>query len=360
MRIQSISLCNFRCFEKFELNCNAPITLLEGCNGSGKSSIVEALHYACYLRSFRANSPVHMIRFNQEAFAIKLHGATDGETWDLVVGASADKRQVKLNGKAITSYKQILDRYRVITITEEDLELMQGYPESRRAFLDTTLFMMHHDYVATMRLYLKTLKQRTALFMRQPLDMVTYEIWSEKLEELSGAIQFQRKELLQKLELEVNALLKIYSTSDARIRCEYKTKGRTEDLLDREKRAQRTLFGAHLDEITIFYENQHSRHFASRGQQKMIVILFKLAALKLLNRPALLLLDDFMTDFDNSKITQLLEALLAGNNQIIITCPLKESRLAEILKNYQAHVVSLETHMAFNASPYSTMEHTPT
>lgn len=342
MRTTSISLLNFRCFKQLELNFNAPITLIEGCNGSGKSSILEALHYACYMRSFRATSPTHMICFSENAFSVKITGTTDNEAWNLVVGASAEKRQVKLEGKAITSYKQILDRYRVITITEEDLDLMQGYPEARRAFLDTTLFVMNPDYSTLMRTYLKTLKQRTALFMRPNLDMAMYELWTEKLEELSGVIQAQRKELLQRLEEKVNILLKIYSSSEARVTCDYKIKERTPDLLERERRAGRTLLGAHLDEITIFYENHHSRHYASRGQQKMIVILFKLAALQLLQKPALLLLDDFMTDFDNSRIEQLLGALLEDNNQIIITCPLKDSRLASILKNYQAQVISLE------------------
>lgn len=346
MRATSLALTHFRCFQQLELDLNKPIILIEGCNGSGKSSILEALHYACYMRSFRASSPLQMIGFTQEALSVKITGITDNESWNLVVGACAEKRQVKLDGKAITSYKQILDRYRVITITEEDLELMQGYPESRRSFLDTTLFVMSPDYILIMRSYLKTLKQRNALFMRSNLDLTTYEIWTEKLEELSGVIQAQRKELLQRLEEEVNILLKIYSNSQARIRCEYKIKERTPDLLEREKRAGRTLLGAHLDEITIFYENHHSRHYASRGQQKMIVILFKLAALKLLKKPALLLLDDFMTDFDNTKIEQLLGALLADNNQIIITCPLKESRLATILKNYQAQVISLEPQLA--------------
>lgn len=345
MRITSLSLRNFRCFSCIDLTFNAPIVLIEGCNGSGKSSLLEALHYACYMRSFRATSPTHLIRFHEDAFSVKICGTTDGEAWNLVVGASADKRQVKLDGKSITSYKQILDRYRVITITEEDLELMQGYPEARRTFLDTTLFVMSPEYITLMRAYIKTLKQRNALFMRPHIDTAMYELWTEKLEELSRSIQAQRKELLQRLEEKVNILLTMYSSSDARIRCDYTIKERTADTLEKEQRAGRSLIGAHLDDITIFYENQHSRHYASRGQQKMIVILCKLAALQLLQKPALLLLDDFMTDFDNSKIEQLLEALLADNNQIIITCPLKESRLASILKNYQAQVISLEPYM---------------
>lgn len=343
MRLISLSLTFFRCFEHIEVEFNSPVTLIEGCNGSGKSSLLEALHYACYMRSFRATSPAQMIAFNEKAFSIKLHGNTEGETWNLTVGASAEKRQAKLDGKIITSYKQILDRYRVITITEEDLDLMQGYPEARRTFLDTILFIMNPDYTIIMRSYLKTVKQRNALFMRSIIDVATYDIWTEKLEELSSLIQVQRKNLLEKLQDQVNELLKTYSGNDARINCEYNIKRRTPDLFEREKKAQRTLLGAHLDEITIFYENHHSRHYASRGQQKMIVILFKLAALKLLQRPALVLLDDFMTDFDDARIGQLLKALLAGNNQIIITCPLKESRLSRILKNYQANTICLES-----------------
>ena len=74
----------------------------------------------------------------------------------------------------------------------------------------------------------------------------------------------------------------------------------------------------------------------------MLVIIFKMAALQLLGKPVLLLIDDFMTDLDNHKIEQLLEILKAGNHQIVITCPLRQSMLTKTLQNYQAHIISLD------------------
>ena len=43
MRINELHLKNFRCFEELTINFSTPYTVLIGINGSGKSSILDAL-----------------------------------------------------------------------------------------------------------------------------------------------------------------------------------------------------------------------------------------------------------------------------------------------------------------------------
>lgn len=343
LAISDITLTNFRCFKKLSVSFDASVVLIEGDNGTGKTSLLEALHYGCYLRSFRESSPCNIIAFEQPAFSIALRGTTCNEPWQLVVGASAEQRMVKFNGAPLKTHKQILDYYRTITITEDDINLLAGPPQERRTFLDSTLFLLDTDYGDELKHYAKIVKQRAALLAAPYFDKNGHDLWTEKFHHVSGIIQDKRRALLTQLESKVQELLRMYipHTSHS-LSCEYAEKKCNEDLLHREKALKRVLFGAHFDDVHIVYGNSRARTYASRGQQKMLVVLFKLAALQLINKPTVLLLDDFMTDFDQKKIEQVVMALMAERTQIIATCPMEQSIVAHILKQYDAHIITLQ------------------
>jgi len=96
MRLLSVELKNFRCFPTVSLHFDHRITLIEGLNGSGKSSLVEALYYACYFKSFRTNHGAELIRHGQEAAYIKIICNDDQY---IQIGLADKKRVVRFNGK---------------------------------------------------------------------------------------------------------------------------------------------------------------------------------------------------------------------------------------------------------------------
>ena len=73
VRITNLQIKNFRCFGSLDLAFDNPITLIEGINGTGKTSLLEALHYLCYLRSFRTHLPQELVQFGHDNFFIKAH-----------------------------------------------------------------------------------------------------------------------------------------------------------------------------------------------------------------------------------------------------------------------------------------------
>ena len=77
MRIASVRLRNFRCFSSLDLDFESPIVLIHGLNGSGKTSLLEALHYACYIRSFKTHVPKEMIHEDADEFRITLNLISD-------------------------------------------------------------------------------------------------------------------------------------------------------------------------------------------------------------------------------------------------------------------------------------------
>jgi DNA replication and repair protein RecF len=349
VRITNLQLKNFRCFANLEIDLNHGLILIQGNNGSGKTTVLEALHYACYLRSFRTHAPQELMHFNEKAFFIKAQFINEGEPitacQEVQVGFSGKKRLVKLNNKVVSSYKELMDHYRVVTLTEDDLVLIKGDPQERRAFLDQLIVLHTPDFIKTSKELKGVVEQRNALFKQRSIDPDSYAIWTEQLWHCSQAVHQFRNQILGALEVQIRDLVERYFESRYAITFCYKAKKALHDSLQafleqnhflyhEEVRIGHSLFGAHLDDFLIQFQDKKSKSFASRGQQKLIVLLIKIAQILMLKAQGccvVFLLDDFMTDFDHERINHFLDILQALEVQLIVTSPLLSGYLEEQL-----------------------------
>ncbi len=357
MRIQQLQIKNFRCFSSINLDIDHPIIVFEGPNGSGKTSLLEALHYLCYLRSFRTHSPRDLVHLEASSFFIKAQLADRvGTKTDIQVGFSGKKRLVKVDQRAIQSFKELMNYYRVVTLTEDDLTLIKGGPDVRRAFIDQALVLFDPEVARQLRTFKTVLENRNALLMGGGGYSSSFELWTGQLWEQSRELQIKRKGLLGLLEKQVNELLFSHfgQKEDLNITLSYEAKNNEATSLDQflatatffeeEFRLRRSLFGAHLDDFVITFCQKKSKVYASRGQQKLIMVLLKIAQMKellALNGAAVFLLDDFMTDFDEPTVEILLKLLISLESQLIFTCPVKGGVLDEKLLGLGAQKVKL-------------------
>ncbi|MCK4517675.1 DNA replication/repair protein RecF [Candidatus Babeliales bacterium] len=348
MFIQKLRIQQFRCFSDKSFSFQKPIVLLEGGNGSGKTSILEALHYACFFKSFRTNKANDLVSLEKDHFFLQVdfQEANDAQS-SVQVGFSAprgepQKRLVKFNKKTIKSYKELIEHFRVITLTEDDLQLVQGSPEHRRYFLNQFLVLLDYSFYLHLKKYNQILSQRNKLLrtgLSKSSDKSLF-LWSQQLWEQTVLIQKARQEKLAQLEIEVNKILKTsFKSLEVTVAFEYQAKNKTlqrdfetfwkefrETKGDLEWRLQRSLFGIHIDDFLISFQHKKARHFASRGQQKLIVFLLKIALIQRLEELGIhvsFLLDDFLTDFDHERLTDCLVLLDKITCQIFLTSPLQ-------------------------------------
>jgi DNA replication and repair protein RecF len=356
VQLTHLTIKNFRCFSAHSFDFSGPRILIQGANGSGKTTLLEAIHYACYLRSFRTRRPQELITFDAANFALKAQFTTLEQAHELHIGVNAQKKLVKINQKTVHSYKELLDFYRVITVTQDDLALITGSPEDRRAFLDHMLILMDPDFIVQARRFKQVLEQRAALLRSPKPDRTQWNLWTEQLWQLSCTIGTARLGLLDRLATELKTLMATYGFEEYTISFDYQPKrwadypnaqdflAHADDLYAQESRLGRTLAGAHLDDLGINFAHKKSRLYASRGQQKLIVILAKIAQMKLLNAvkgPGLFLLDDFMTDFDDQRVAHLLPPLLDLPGQVIFTAPHRASNLEKGLAHHEFCTIEL-------------------
>lgn len=344
MFIKSLKIKNFRCFGSLDISFDGPATLIQGSNGAGKTSLLEALHYICYMRSFRTHTPRDLIAFGKDTFFVKVlfnAGDENGEhtlEHELQVGFSKGKKSVKLNKKALHSFKELIDHYRVLTVTEDDLEIIKGGPDVRRAFLDNAIFLIDPSFIAVTKEFKKVLENRNVLLQSERVDQSSYLLWTEQLWQKSKDIQKKREKMTKDLAKRVNEILqKHFEGEKLQVELEYKPKNvdlkadydsflkaKITKIQRQEMRFGRSLFGAHLDDLIITFCSKKSKFYASRGQQKLIVLLLKASQLSFLTQNRGLgafLLDDFMTDFDHDRAQKLTNFLFSLQTQLIFTSP---------------------------------------
>jgi len=358
MRITSLELKNFRCFTHYKVDFNEQLSLIKGPNGSGKSSILEAMHYASLLKSFRTSNIEELIATGSEttrpeAFFMRLDLLTEGNAHDLQIGYSPEKRNIKLDNAPVKNYKELVSHFRAITVIEDDIGIVTGAPEYRRTFLDNALALTDSSYPKKMALYRKILKQRNSFLSQQeygPSSSDLYEVLTEQLWYVAQDIRSDRQAYLLLLEAEVNMLIERFLSDTGKLiqftyTCQEDSDSSPAVWMaaqqQRERYARRTLFGPHIDDVTIVLGDKLSRRYASRGQQKLIALLIKIAQFTLLKTPVVFALDDFMTDFDDYRLQALLNLLITLNAHVIFTVPLKDSALAQYLSSYKHDLITL-------------------
>ena len=348
MQITRLAVRNFRCFQQADFAINGAVVLFEGGNGVGKTSLLEAMHYACYLKSFRVSTPKDLLRFDQPGFSVALTLCDElGTSSDIQVNFSGGKRVVKIDERPVRSFKDLMKCYRVVTVTEDDLGLVRGTPDVRRDFIDGVALLDDFSLLSKIRLFRKVLANRNALLQVGSPYSDTAKVWTEQLWEQSSEIRKLRIKALKALQSEVNTVLKGYFDPSNTIQFEYRGKnvakgssfGACEEfhkaLYEDEIRWKRSLFGVHLDDFTVVFKHRKTKLFASRGQQKMIILLMKIAQVKFLGNGAvapIFLLDDFMGDLDENIAGRLIDVLLDLGVQLMFTAPVRSTFLAKRLK----------------------------
>ena len=109
MSLTRLLIRDFRNIETADLALSPGFNFLVGANGSGKTSVLEAIYTLGHGRAFRSLQIGRVIRHEQEAFV--LHGRLQGEERETAIGLTKDKHgmMMSLNRRIHRAYQRTRD-----------------------------------------------------------------------------------------------------------------------------------------------------------------------------------------------------------------------------------------------------------
>lgn len=321
--IKSLNLKNFRNHENLSLQFNKKFVYITGANGSGKTSILESIHYIATSKSHRTNNDLEAIKDNKDFLAIKLE--TESTSFSFVV--SNKGKNATINNKEIRKLSDFIGNLKVVMFSPEDLNLIKGSPAIRRNFLDLELMKISKAYLLNLTKYKQILKQRNSLLKTINFndDYTFLNILGIQLYESSLKLNKVRSEFIDDLNQILQDVYKKFSSHQIQIK--YIPSNTNEQLLNHFNNNQKqdiiyktTTVGPHRDEFIIYFNNQNAK-LASQGEIRLMVISLKLSLLKLIqketNSEVVLLLDDVLSELD-LKIQNTFLNALPKNIQVIM------------------------------------------
>ena len=327
---------------------NDSVNCFVGDNGSGKTNILDAIHYLSLTKSYFNSSDSTSINFNSEYFTIKGSFIRENHFSNIVCNVKDGfPKSVKNNDKKYKRFSDHIGNYPVVFVSPTDTSLITEHSDSRRKYLDSGISQFNNFYLKTLISYNKTIKQRNELLkfflLSNTFDKITLSTYNESLVKYGSIIFSERKKYIEKF---VPVFQKYYteiSSGKEKVDIEYKSQLNQNDYLTQlnnslkqDKISCRTSVGIHKDDLLFTLKGSSVKKYSSQGQQKSFLISLKLAQFDFLKEELglkpILLLDDIFDKLDDKRVESLISLVKRGTfNQVFITDTSKE-RSEEILK----------------------------
>jgi DNA replication and repair protein RecF len=336
-------LADFRIFHAASISPEAEgTTVIAGPNGTGKTSILEAVAYLATRRSFRGAPTDALVRGGSARAIIRADfehrdSPTVVET-EIVPGG---RGRTKVNRKTATSRAALADAAPCTIFSPEDLAIIRGGPRGRREVLDDALAFLDAEGARAADETERVLRQRAAL-LRQAGGRATREIdttldvWDQRLADAGKVLVAARERLVGELGppvgLTYGALARSEDPTLLRMQYERSWAGDLLDALgacraDDLRRGVNTI-GPHRDDLLLVLEDREARTHASQGEQRCAALALRLGVHQLVCAKTALvptvLLDDVFSELDPGRSRALVAELPAGQALLTTAAPLPD------------------------------------
>lgn len=334
MTIRRLQLQHFRNIQSADLTPAAGINLLIGENGSGKTSLLEAIHLLSLVRSFRSKKLKNLIQHESERFTVfaQLASGDDQTLFPLGIqrGQQDEETEILFCGSRPSGVAELTAALPVQLINPDAFRLLEGSPKERRQFLDWGVFHVEPSFMPQWQRFQRALKQRNSLLRHGRIDPLQLQLWEQEIARCGEQITLFREQYMEALRPLFAALLKRFlDVDDFKLSFQRgwdKNMELAESLLaSRTKDAEQgfTQSGPQRADIRVSLEGHAAMEVLSRGQQKLVVSALKLAQGALLSvvtdKQCVYLIDDLPAELDRHHRSIFCEVLEAQQGQVFIT-----------------------------------------
>ena len=350
MILVHLHLRDFRSFTEVDFHPDPDgTTVITGPNGTGKTTLLEALAYLGTQRSFRGAPREVMVRTGAERAVVRAELTRDG--LPLLVEAEIAVRgrsRAQVNRQPARTRRDLAEAVSVTVFSPDDLAVVRGGPGNRRDVLDDALRVLDHRVAAQMDEVERALRQRAALLRQAggkltPEVEMTLGVWDERLSQAGSALVRARERLVEELGPLVDHAYESLARAgaadapgpaDRSVTMSYR-RSRDGDLAEALRQARKedlqrglTSVGPHRDDLAVRLAGRDTRHQASQGEQRSVAVALRLGVHHLIaartGASPILLLDDVFSELDPDRSRALVHLLPPGQALVTTTVPLPD------------------------------------
>jgi DNA replication and repair protein RecF len=336
MRVVSVTLREFRGYERATASLGEGLTVVWGPNGAGKTNLVEGIYFGCTGYSCRTSNERELVRFGAGTARVELTVDGDRGEHQLAVGYTpGEPKRMSVDGASVQRLLDCSCRPLVAFFAPDRLELIKGVPALRRAHIDQFVSALWPARAGDRRAYNEALAQRNALLARIAAGRAergSLFAWDRQLAAAGMRLMEDREAAVSLLEAKASVIARSLGL-DGILGVAYRpcsaaadAESLTSELNDRHGRdveRRFTTHGPHRDELVFTLEGRSVRAYGSQGQQRLSLLSLLLserdALAQLRDEAPVLLLDDVMSELDAARREALVELLRGTRGQALIT-----------------------------------------
>ena len=328
MTLKHLSILNYKNIEEAELDFSPGLNCVIGCNGEGKTNLLDAIRFLSLCKSLGVTQDSLCIRHEQDFFVLKGQYECEDDTLE-EIQCSLKRGQKKIMRRQGKPYKRLAEHIGLIPIvlvSPSDGLLIAGGSEERRRFIDVVISQMDLPYLDSLTRYNKALLQRNALLkMEPPCDTEILSLWEEQMA-IEGEFIYQRR---QKYIDEFIPIFQRYynliAQDHEQVSLSYIShcqRGPLLEVIQRDRYKDLavgySLHGIHRDDLEMLINGYPIKREGSQGQNKTMLVALKLAQYDFLHhtgtgtRP-ILLLDDIFDRLDAQRVERIVN-LVSGDS----------------------------------------------
>lgn len=336
MRLNRLVIVNFRNIRSMRFAPGRQFNLILGRNGQGKTNLLEAIYLLGSPRSFRNARLPDLVRQGEQRAQVRGEIESGGILGQIGLSVENAGRRVELDGKAIQRASDLYGRLNTVIFSPDDTAMVRYGPETRRRYLDRSIYMCNLGYLHCWHAYQRILKQRNQLLKNS--DQSGLDTWTEQLAETGAEMIVRRQRFVQRLNGVLQRHYTHISGGEETSSISYTPEGITAQeqgdvrnellkLFDRTQKSDlrhgTTTAGPHRDDVKFQLNGHPLKSFGSTGQQKSFVLALKMAEIDnlrdIFGEPPVLLLDDLSSELDDGRSGNLLQFLMTMDIQVFMT-----------------------------------------
>ena len=325
MPVKTIRLNDYRNYHRAFFEFDPQLNIIVGKNGTGKTNILESIIVISNTKSYRTNNDADLINKGCDFARLCLNTETD--EYKIVINRK--NKSLYINNFLVRKSSEFIGKVNAILFKPSDLELFTQSPSERRKLLDIEIAKVSNTYIRALLKYNSLLKDKNKVLKQLETDELLLNVINESMTPMIRTIITERERFFEEINSEISSYFNQISGKQMDISITYKKccdiddiAAKLESSKEKDDYYHYATFGPHHDDYAFYMNGYELNSIASQGQKRMVLIAFKFALMKYIEKMTgntpIVLLDDILSELDKENQERLLD-IIPENTQVIIT-----------------------------------------